>query len=132
METFILKVEREITQQQVEDLLCSAFEGGSNYWALTHVTNDEMEAVGASYSFEVATRGGEIKIEDAENYMQLGVLNEERIKKAFELMALEKDEEGADCPYFKQHLRNFLDDNADAETADVFLQLAVMGKLVYG
>lgn len=41
-----------------------------------------------------------------------------------------KDEKGKPVP--TRHFKNLANDNEDAETADVFLQLAVMGAIVYG
>lgn len=122
-----------ITQERVEDLLCGAFEGGSNYWACTGVTKKQREEVGAEFSFEVATRGGEIEVFDAEEPDEkLGVINEERIKKAFRMMREGKNEKGESKPHYTEHLRDFLNFNDDANTSDIFFQLAVMGDIVFG
>lgn len=133
MENVVIKIEQVITQQRIEDLLCGAFEGGSDYWAITGVTKEQKDAVKAEYSFEVATRGGEIEVFDVEDTKtKLGVINEERIRKAFELMAKGENEKGESEPHLTEHLQQFLDECEDAVTGDVFLQLAVMGEVVFG
>ena len=45
-------------------------------------------------------------------------------------MANRKDMKGKVVP--ARHFKDLATDNEDAETADVFLQLAVMGEIVYG
>jgi hypothetical protein len=52
----------------------------------------------------------------------LGILNEESIKDGLQKMA----------EHFPKHFMDFLNENDDAETADVFMQLAVMGKITFG
>jgi hypothetical protein len=41
-----------------------------------------------------------------------------------------KDMKGKQVP--ARHFKNLATDNEDAETADVFMQLAVMGEIVFG
>jgi hypothetical protein len=122
MEIVMVKTEVAINQQRIEDLLCEAWKGGSTYWAVCNVTKEDRKAVGADYSFEVATRGGKIEVYDMDTNEKLGVLNEEAIKKGLQLMA----------DNFPKHFMDFLNENDDAETADVFMQLAVMGKITFG
>jgi hypothetical protein len=122
METVKIKTEVTITQEKIEDLLCGAFEGGSTYWAYYKVSKKDKETVGAEYSFEVATRGGSIDIYDVENGELLGVLNEDSIKKGLQLMA----------DKYSNHFKNIINNNDDAETADVLMQLSVIGKITFG
>jgi len=133
MKTVMVKTVALITQSRVEDVLCGAFEGGSNYWAVTGVTTEQMEKANATFPFEVATRGGEIKVFDAENpKILLGVINAERIEKALQLMSEGKNEKGEDAPYLARHLNDIIKEDDDACTSDVFLQMAVMGEIVFG
>ena len=122
METVMVKTEVAITQQRVEDLLCGAFEGGSNYWAYFVVSKKQKQGVKIDYIYEIATRGGEITINDRETGETLGFLNEESIKKGLQLMA-EK---------YPNRFIDVVNENDDADTADIFVQLAVMGELVFG
>jgi hypothetical protein len=135
-------VEKEITTTRIKDLLCCAFEGGIGYWASISVTQKDIDKVKAEYYHEVPALGGQITFfdkEEVENLVlgqetatPLGILDMESMKKAFEYMANGKNEDGSDAEYLKKHLQTFLNENEDSETGDVFVQMAVLGKLVYG
>ena len=122
----------DIPQNRIEDLLCCAFEGGSDYWAKTGVTAEQKKEVGAEYAFEVATRGGEVEVFDVENGELLGVLNGQSIVNAFTLMSQGEDKNGKAMPCLKRYLQTFLKEDEDSEVGDVFLQMAVMGEIVFG
>ena len=57
-------------------------------------------------------------------------MNRASIKVGLQLMADCKDLKGKQIP--ARHFKNIATDNEDAETADVFMQLAVMGEIVFG
>ena len=141
MESVKIKIEQEITVERIKDLLCTAFEGGTGYWALVldGAEQEDMDKVGAEYYHEIPALGGELNIydRDVSHYgieppELLGVINKERIEIALNLMAEGKNEDGTDAEYLKRHMDDFLNDNEDSDTGDVFVQMAVMGKLVYG
>ena len=60
----------------------------------------------------------------------LGYLNRVTVQAGLQLMSYCKDTKGKSIP--ARHFKNFAQDNEDAETADVFMQLSVMGEIVYG
>jgi hypothetical protein len=132
MDAVKVNIQVEVSQQRIEDVLCGAFEGGCNYWAITGITKEQREAVGAEYPFEVPTRGGEVEVFDREEpETLLGVLNEENIKTALALMALGENVNGDSKPHYRKHLQNIIDENDDEGTSDVLMQLAVMGDVVF-
>lgn len=47
MQDVTVKVPYIVTRTMIEDLLCGAFEGGSNHWAITGVTKEDRDKVGA-------------------------------------------------------------------------------------
>lgn len=49
-------------------------------------------------------------------------LTAEKVRKGVERMAAK----------YPHHMKNLLDDNSDAETGDVLVQLALLGDIVYG
>ena len=53
------------------------------------------------------------------------------IKKALELMAKGQDKNGKDCPGYREHWDWFMNENEDASTGDLFVQLALFGKEEY-
>ena len=115
------KYSNEITSQRISDLLCTAFEGGSNYWA-TSPDNNASE-VGAEYSFEAPlNQNGFFVIEDLEDDNKRYIVNSDSIDKGLQVMA----------ENFGHHFQDFLNENYDACTGDVFLQCCVFGDVIYG
>ena len=116
-----VKTEIEVTKEQLEDLLCSAFEGGSNYW-IDYAKWHEANGTRAEYIFEVPFTPN--------NYVEILPIEEEKsvqltydsLKKGLDIMA-EK---------YPHHMSNLISDNADAETGDVYLQCCVFGEAIYG
>jgi len=134
-----LKVTRttSITAEQIRTLLCCAFEGGSNYWyeglaphtypeGLTH--EDYKEGGNAQdpdnywhWCQLLPTTGGSVQFMDIESG-ETHILDGDKVKSGLQIMADR-------CP---SHFNDFLEENDDAETGDVFLQCCVLGDLVYG
>ena len=46
-----------VQRSRVEDLLCNAFEGGSNYWINTTWCHEDKWPPGSEYGHEVSPRG---------------------------------------------------------------------------
>lgn len=104
-------------KQLIEDLLVTAFEGGSNYWYLADI-NNSLDNV---YSYII--EGGSIKIYDVEDPdTLLGSLDYQACKEALVQMKKEYVTEYANC----------ISETYDALDADIFLQLAVMQDVIYG
>lgn len=119
---------------RVSDLLSSAFEGGSNYW---YTIDEFIKPKGAprtwkqrAYPDEVfrhldypLNKGGALLIEDKES----GVSDHHRL----DLPAIEKGLEVFATKY-PRHFGDWLAENDDATTGDVFLQCCLFGEVVYG
>jgi hypothetical protein len=106
-----------IDPKRVSDLLCSAFEGGSNYW----VKSGRREGF-EGYLSDVALHEGAtvfIKTIDDDKELKLDRLT---ILNGLQLMMTKQP----------RHFGDFLAENDDADTADVFLQLALFGEMIYG
>ncbi len=126
-------VEKKIDLSRVEDLLICAFEGGSNYWYMikrkvqpTEITHKSKVFNGEPYYLTPALNpGGALVIVDREENIETAkefTLDLNSIKTGLEKMALEQP----------RHMENFLKENEDAETGDVFLQFCLFGEIVYG
>jgi hypothetical protein len=116
-----------ITPQQICDQIITAFEGGSNYWLISadmapnSPQPDALESpwYATEALFALPDWAIDIKADDdAKTYR----LDRDAVTKAVTLMAQSQSE----------HLGNLLADCGDAETADVFLQMALFGEIVYG
>jgi hypothetical protein len=127
----------QVDPDKVKDLLACAFDGGSSYWAVIDdyfFANgigindfkeggrfaDKNHAIAVSIPFQPGC-GINIESNDDTDPMK-SVLNLENLQKGFQLMA-EKH---------PRHFADFMDDNTDATTGDVFLQMCLFGELVFG
>lgn len=122
-----LRIELEIivTDQDIDDIVCTAFEGGINYWC------DEAEVLGdylGNYASDQISRGGRVKLYDYEG-------EEEHI------LTKEKFLDG-----IKRYVKNIPDKNAfdvkngmlkidtccvDAAIADEIIQYALFKEVIY-
>ena len=132
MENITITVEKTITIERIKDLLCAAFEGGIDYWGNVKSKIGLKDKLKAEYVHEIPALGGELILFDNETDEKLGIIDMESMKKAFQYMADGTDKNGKDIPQLKKHLDDFLNENEDAITADVFVQLAVMEEIVFG
>jgi len=111
-------------KQMIEDLLVTALEGGSNYWY--YLPNELPKQEGKSYidaMLAFLEEGGSIQVNDWEDEEEkLGELTWESAMKAFELMHEVQPHNYA----------ALIEDNWDANDADVWFQLAVMGEVTFG
>lgn len=137
-------IKAQVSFESISSCLCSAFEGGSNYWYMIESqkkpknfdNSTDFEKRFPHISYPVNS-GGELMIsceklgdEAAAEHRGPGGkgfkkfrLNLESIAKGLALMA-------------ENHPRHFAqlsdEDGGDAETGDVLLQLCLFGEVVYG
>lgn len=110
------------TAKDLSDLIITAIEGGSGYWCERIVI---MDADGESLSYQDETlfeRPFDLyadECEDGQTYVARHDLDNSAFGRALELMPA-------------HHRNNFINDNWDAETADVFLQCALFEEIIYG
>lgn len=120
---------KEITKENLYDLINTALEGGSNYWYhIKHlpksliydidVTNKPFSDAVTDYVFD----GNTINFYDIETDEFLGSLTMDGILDAISILKNE----------YPQYYEDILDEHWDAETADTFLQLAVLGDITFG
>ena len=106
-----MKIEIEVSDKDVENLLIGAFEGGSNYWI--------KRRIAGVYPLD-PDFDGEITIETIDN--EQFTLNQGAIVAGLRVFA-------TDCG---KHFGDWRSGRDDADTADVFLQCCLFGELVYG
>lgn len=140
-EFLLVAFQHRITDELVRNLLVGAFEGGSNYWYLIekyeygNVSPHEFREGGKYYdpeykmmdhyllpfvpgcSLVISNRMAE-EGDNVEKY----ILNRQSIQSGLEIM---RDK-------FPRHWNDLVTENDDCETADVFLQCALMGNVIYG
>jgi hypothetical protein len=129
-QTLSVSVKHEVSLENISNLLCSAFEGGSNYWyvinefvepkALTFRTDKDQVYRHLDYPLN---EGGAVIVGDMEDTdAEAKTLDLKAIQKGLKIMA-EK---------YPRHMSDFVNDNDDAITGDVFLQCCLFGEVIYG
>ena len=119
----------EISDELIEDILCTAFEGGITYWAdnISCEDNKDMKKVGG-WKHEYLTK---TKKKDAVMYIH-DISDEQKhpITKKSIIDALQK----MDDPKYKytKALSRILEQTYDADDADIVVQTASFGDVVYG
>jgi len=138
----ILKLSLDIPQEEIRGLLCCALEGGSNYWYKNLDWESDDESITA-HDLVIESDGGiewswpyvapfkkgcrltlQVKedFDDPKDMVKRYVIDENRI--AYGMNVFTKR--------YKQHFADFLAENADAITGDVFLQCVCFGEVIYG
>jgi len=125
----MINVPNSVPLARVADLLCCAFEGGVGYWcAITGYTKPaEPRSVwgdGTVYKHvDYPLTGGAVlcQVTDEDEPEKL-VLDGAAIERGLKLMA-EK---------WPRHWADFIGENEDASTGDVFVQMCLLGEVVYG
>ncbi len=128
MDTVIFKVELEVvvTQENIDDIMAGALEGGINYWC------DEATVTGnylGEYASEQISRGGQLLLHDFEEEETYTLDREKFIK-------------GLKMYFEKPHPYNILEEidtrfvvdccNADATVCDMIIQYALFDDVIYG
>jgi len=121
-----------ISNEVAANLLCGAFEGGSNYWYMIE-SYKTPEVTGKPWGEEYTpayisipfSEDGAVMLVDCEDEEgDKFTLDKEAVARGKKL--LEEDEQ------YSHHFADVLNENDDACTGDVFLQLCVFGEVIYG
>ena len=122
-----------VPKDKISGLLCTAFEGGSNYWMEgirytmpKHPTYKPCFEDGTpepKYLWVPLNEGGlvEIAIDDGDGILKWFPLTLLAIQSGLAKMS-EKHPD---------HFKDFMEENDDAGTGDVFLQMCLFGEVVY-
>lgn len=122
MEAVSFKVEVSVPKQDIEDLLCCAFEGGSNYWYLElEPLKETSKKKTASERFYNDMMENGFRLKDGTD----GKIYEIKSSAFPEALKIMHEK-------FNHHFTDLKDENTDAITGDVFLQLLVFKDVIYG
>lgn len=150
------ELKRNLTKEDIIALFVTSLEGGSNYWYLMDLPKD-IKTYGQSTSEAVGEyilQGGAIQFYDREEYYEVksnlrnGYYNIGGGDDIIDKKSYQEDLESTKLGYvdmdkilesisvikkdYPEIWENILLEQADAGDADVFLQLCVMGDIVYG
>ena len=121
----------EVNEQDVADLLCTGFEGGVGYWCkIVGYTKPEkifewnpFSTDGHVYRYVQypLSEGGAVLLKDVESDDKW-TLDLPAIKSGLSVMASK----------YPHQWKNFVKDQYDADTGDVFIQCCLFGEVVFG
>ena len=132
------KVAINVSDKQIQNMLCNAFEGGSNYW----IERTKYDYGTTGLKPKDFSDGG--KMQDPKDYFHplqivpitegCAVLIKQIDEDAWVRLDRAAIEKGCQvmAEKFPQHFADWMGENDDATTGDVFLQCCVFGELVYG
>lgn len=117
-----IKKNLNITDEQIDDIMCTALEGGITYWC------SEAQPVGeylGEWAHEQIARGGQLKLTDSEED-KIYELDKEKLLKGLELYL----SNGGDAEIVRGDTIDTSE--VDAIAADEIVQYALFGDVVYG
>tara|TARA_A100001201_G_scaffold104078_2_gene89269 strand:+ start:36 stop:380 length:345 start_codon:yes stop_codon:yes gene_type:complete len=114
MSSFI-NIRIEIKDEQIDNWLSTAFEGGINYWC-DGIEVKDNDYKGTKYASECISKGGTIIVEDKE-------INKQNILDALTWLSNNK---------YTKALDRLINGGYDADDADVLFQVVCFGNVIYG
>ncbi len=121
--TVKIEMEIEISKNTINKLIVNAISEISAEWGLFILPSNWKENYGSIDN--ICFMNYDTIVFDVKTGDKLGVINLSTTAYALQLMA---DGQGVS----KDHIDSIFSGDWDAETADVFMQMAVMGEIVYG
>lgn len=130
-----MQIKTTVSLKRISDLLCSALEGGSNYWyeiveqikppKLEFRSNPDLGDGNFPHIDYPLNKGGALIIRSLEEPRKHAKrLDLASIERGLTLWANSTD--------YAHHWGDFLKENDDAITGDVFLQFCLFGEVLYG
>lgn len=125
MKTFNVEIKMNVklTEEDIDDIMCAALEGGISYWCR------KAEVVGeylGEYASEQISRGGTLRLYDSEDD-EVYELTLENLLHGFELWVI-----GGYDTYGSVSNGEVDTMEIDAEKADQIVQLALFDEIIYG
>lgn len=122
---------KEIKLDDIGNLLVSAFEGGSNYWMEIEDYKEPKEWTftdgGAEgyygHTYPLNEGGAVIIIDQEDDKAKTYRLDNEAIQRGLTLLSTSKT--------YAHHWRDFVAEDSDQITGDVFLQMCLFGDVIY-
>ena len=113
-----------LTQEDIDDIMCSALEGGICYWASEAEVVEDKRC--ADWGHEQIARGGALILHDAES-SDKWELTLEKFLNGFKLWL-----ENNGDRYGAVYCGKVVTSEIDGEMADMIVQYAIFGQLMFG
>jgi hypothetical protein len=128
-----MKLEIELSREVLEDIFVTAIEGGSNYWyflsedavrLIRKVVPKQEEQCLSVATYKAVMKGVEVPIHDVENEdEQIGLISLETMQQRLQDL-YNSDNRWA--------IERHINEEGDADSADVVFQYMTMGEVIYG
>jgi hypothetical protein len=129
-----MKLEIELSREVLEDIFVTAIEGGSNYWyflskdavkRIRQAVPRDVDAVLSTATFKaVYDHGVSVPINDVENEEDIvGWISMETMQERLQSLLNSND---------RWALERHINEEGDADSADVVFQYMTMGEAIYG
>ncbi len=115
---FTIDSAHAISQEDIADILVTAFEGGCNYWIQSVTIDNPQHLSGSYYASDVIGVNGQLTLHMFEGHN--------------EVLTLPKFLHGYTQWFTQARAKGVNINDIDADQADVILQYALFGKLIYG
>lgn len=115
------KTKIELTNEDINDLMCSALEGGINYWVKRVEKKHVPDNVNWDYFSDIISLGGVLEITEEETNEK----HELTLSKFMNGVAMT-------CKHNGFNSGEELIDNHDAVIADCIIQFALFNEIIYG
>jgi len=134
-----MRLTMDIDDKRIADLLCAGFEGGIGYWA--QIVSYVKPAVvwpwdlSAAYVQYPLSEGGAVLLREVVEGPESAIETMAKAVGKEPLWRLDREalQRGLDLFHrYPKHLSDFLTENEDSDTGDVFIQLCLLGDIVYG
>ena len=121
----IMEIKMTVNKQRLEDLLCTALEGGCDHWARIKKGTFAKGKSASDYEYwhlEAIFDGGTIIVQDYEDSDTKAEIGLDELMKGLQLLASN----------YPEHYCDWLREDDDGETGDIFLQLTCFGEVMFG
>ena len=121
-----IEMEIEVTDQDIDDIVCTAFEGGINYWC------DGIEIVGAllgNYTHEQISKDGYLYLYDIEDDEEKWILTKSRLLNGIKMYITNSTTRGYPSILYGKQIDTC---EIDSCIADMIIQFALFEDIIYG
>ena len=121
-----IEMEIEVTDQDIDDIVCTAFEGGINYWC------DHVEPVGdllGDYEHEQIAKDGYLYLYDIEDDEEKWILTKSRLLNGIKMYITNSTTKGYPSILYGKQIDT---SEVDSCIADMIIQFALFEDIIYG
>lgn len=123
MKTLIVTVNKSLPMNRIGDLLCTMYESSPSIAQWAECIDFILPTASVTYRWEYPMTDGALLFKDIEaNNGEIYTLDLGAVQRGLQVMAHD----------YPRHWADFLNENEDSITADVFLQCALFGSVIYG